>query len=522
MKELQNDRDFAEINLLEKFKGKGNAEESTITVGRAIDQDVSLYRTDVPTAAKAAVSRAHAELKYILEEDGNYSTYIRDVKSTNGTFVNSKRISNVFIQLNDGDEIIFGGNSAIKEGEDESEWKSQGKVLLRAFAFMYSLCDPAHMGEDRAGHSSAADQAQRLSQTYMKAAAEDTTAFSESQTKKARQLQDVPSPKAAHSSSSSSKPAVQSSSSSAHPKSMKLPEPQEFEKDEEEEDDDDEMDAGDAVDELEDEEEDDDDDDEDEPAPSKMKVPASFKSQAKPVKSSGGGSSFKGKHEPPPPIRAAASAATKALAASAMKKAVPVPSAKSSKADKDFGKKAVESAKAAKIRKLKESVEASKRAKEAAKNKNKPYKGAPSSSGKGGKVSKRIEDDDDDEEEEEGDEEEDEDEDEEEVEDEDNDDDEEEEEEEEEEDPRKKSAVKANATGKSPAGNAPPRASPQASGQPPKKMMKVDGGGSRTQSSSSSSNVDAPDFEFKFCAGCGRQYTSHVHRFCPACGMKRE
>ena len=78
MKELQSDRDFSEINLLEKFKVKGNSEESTITVGRAIDQDVSLYRTDVPTAAKAAVSRAHAELKYILEEDGNYSTYIRD------------------------------------------------------------------------------------------------------------------------------------------------------------------------------------------------------------------------------------------------------------------------------------------------------------------------------------------------------------------------------------------------------------------------------------------------------------
>lgn len=520
MKELQSDRNFSEINLLEKFKVKGNSEESTITVGRAIDQDVSLYRTDVPTAAKAAVSRAHAELKYILEEDGNYSTYIRDVKSTNGTFVNSKRISNVFIQLNDGDDIIFGGNSAIKEGEDESEWKSQGKVLLRAFAFMYSLCEGPQ--GDKAGHSSAADPAQRLSQTSIKAAAEDTTAISESQTKKARQLQDVSSPKAAHSSSSSSKPAVQSSSSSAHPKSMKLPEPQEFEKDEEEEEDydDDEMDAGDAVDELEDEEEDDDDDDEDESAPSKTKVPASLKLLAKPVKSSGGGSLFKGKLEPPPPIRAAASAATKALAASAMKKSVPVPSAKSSKADKDFGKKAVESAKAAKIRKLKESVEASKRAKEAAKNKNKPQKGA--SSGKGGKVSRRIEDDDDDEEEEEEDEEKDEDEDEE-VEDEDNDDDEgDEEEEEEEEDPRKKSAVKANATGKSPAGNAPPRASPQASGQPPKKMMKVDGGGSRTQSSSASSNVDAPDFEFKFCAGCGRQYTSHVHRFCPACGMKRE
>jgi pSer/pThr/pTyr-binding forkhead associated (FHA) protein len=521
LKVLERDKDFSEINLLEKFKVKGNSEESTITVGRAIDQDISLYRTDVPPAAKAAVSRAHAELKYILEEDGNYSTYIRDVKSTNGTFVNSKRISNVFIQLNDGDEIVFGGNSAIKEGEDESDWKLQGKVLLRAFSFSYSVSDRAQR-QDRSMNEPSSEPARRLSQTSLKAAAEDTTAISESQSKKARQLHEVPipslSPKAAIF-TSSPMPVIPSSSSSS--KVLKQSDHHELEKVDDEpddEEDDIEMDSRmfhTAIEDL----------DEIEIIPAKLKNPASLKLQAKAAKLSGAGSSLKSKFEPPPPIRAAASAATKALAAAALKKVAHLSSTKTSKAEKLAEKNAVKSVKDARLLKMREGLEASRRAKEASVSKVKSTKHVTSSTKKvkTSFVALESDDNEDDEEEKYGDDDNEEDEDNEDNEDEDDneeDEEEEEEEEEEEDDPRK---FAGKASGSKPSDFTSSRASLQASGQPPKKQMKVDGGGAKTTTSSSSrAKNDVPEFEFKFCAGCGRQYTSHVHRFCPECGMKRE
>ena len=55
--------------------------------------------------AEAGVSRKHAE---IVETEGEY--YLRDLKSTNGTFVNDKRLEDGDYLLKDGDSIRLGAS----------------------------------------------------------------------------------------------------------------------------------------------------------------------------------------------------------------------------------------------------------------------------------------------------------------------------------------------------------------------------------------------------------------------------
>ena len=71
----------------------------TTTLGRQAGNDV--------VVAEPGVSRQHAE---IVEAGAGY--YLRDLKSTNGTFVNSKRVADDDYLLRDGDSIRLGASTS--------------------------------------------------------------------------------------------------------------------------------------------------------------------------------------------------------------------------------------------------------------------------------------------------------------------------------------------------------------------------------------------------------------------------
>jgi hypothetical protein len=72
----------------------------TLFVGR--DSSFSMLGNILENEGYVKVSRKHAEL-YL--EDGKL--YVRDVGSTNGTFVNGQRIENRPISLSNGDQLSF-------------------------------------------------------------------------------------------------------------------------------------------------------------------------------------------------------------------------------------------------------------------------------------------------------------------------------------------------------------------------------------------------------------------------------
>lgn len=72
---------------------------SKLTVGRLGDNDVQLD--------EASVSSRHAEI-----EIGEAGAVLRDLDSTNGTFLNGDQVTGE-VALNEGDEIYFGGVRSI-------------------------------------------------------------------------------------------------------------------------------------------------------------------------------------------------------------------------------------------------------------------------------------------------------------------------------------------------------------------------------------------------------------------------
>ena len=76
-----------------------------LTIGRDVDNDVVLD--------DRRVSRRHAEIRLRL---GRYTLY--DLQSTNGTFVNARRVAEV--ALADGDRIVIGGSELVLRQEGPS------------------------------------------------------------------------------------------------------------------------------------------------------------------------------------------------------------------------------------------------------------------------------------------------------------------------------------------------------------------------------------------------------------------
>lgn len=92
-----------------------------IKIGRGADNDIIIDNS--------AISRHHAEIDV---EDGHY--IISDLNSTNGTFVNEKRIKER-LKLMDGDKIIVGKHTIVFESENKMEGKADiadfaGTVIL--------------------------------------------------------------------------------------------------------------------------------------------------------------------------------------------------------------------------------------------------------------------------------------------------------------------------------------------------------------------------------------------------------
>ena len=90
-----------ELRVLEPGADRRYEGLSPLTIGRA--PDVELVLTD------AEVSRRHAR----LETHGKY-VYVRDLESSNGTFLNGRRISSA-IEIRPGDEIDIGTTRVIVE-----------------------------------------------------------------------------------------------------------------------------------------------------------------------------------------------------------------------------------------------------------------------------------------------------------------------------------------------------------------------------------------------------------------------
>jgi DNA-binding CsgD family transcriptional regulator len=94
-------------------------DRSPFIIGRSDQCDVTLL--------DGSVSRKHAEISYRGEE-----LHIRDLKSTNGTFVDSSRIKGE-LQLSDGCEIHFGEiKFSVTHKEQRSDHDIDGTEFLKS------------------------------------------------------------------------------------------------------------------------------------------------------------------------------------------------------------------------------------------------------------------------------------------------------------------------------------------------------------------------------------------------------
>ena len=73
---------------------------SRATIGRDAGSDIIIH---IKTPDVKTVSRNHAE---ILKQSGDYC--IRDLGSTNGTYVNQEKVTDIPYKLKDGDHIRLG------------------------------------------------------------------------------------------------------------------------------------------------------------------------------------------------------------------------------------------------------------------------------------------------------------------------------------------------------------------------------------------------------------------------------
>jgi pSer/pThr/pTyr-binding forkhead associated (FHA) protein len=91
-----------EVRVLETGGERRFEGLSPLTIGRASEVELSLVDPEV--------SRRHAR----LETHGKH-VYVRDLDSSNGTFLNGRRISTSAIEIRPGDEIDVGTTRVIVE-----------------------------------------------------------------------------------------------------------------------------------------------------------------------------------------------------------------------------------------------------------------------------------------------------------------------------------------------------------------------------------------------------------------------
>lgn len=87
-----------ELNYQGKTLATYETENEQINVGRNRQNDIQIDNL--------AVSGSHAAIKKVMS-----TYYIEDLESTNGTFVNEKKIKKY--ELLDGDEVIIGKHSLV-------------------------------------------------------------------------------------------------------------------------------------------------------------------------------------------------------------------------------------------------------------------------------------------------------------------------------------------------------------------------------------------------------------------------
>lgn len=99
------------INRREKFNFK-------ILESYVLDGEISIGRSNKSDIVIQDPYLSHKHVLFFLEED---QCFIKDLKSTNGTFVNDEQIEEEAVLLNDGDKIHIGQLDFIFVNSDDNE-----------------------------------------------------------------------------------------------------------------------------------------------------------------------------------------------------------------------------------------------------------------------------------------------------------------------------------------------------------------------------------------------------------------
>jgi len=92
-------------------------------VGRARDVDINF--------PQSLVSKYHAQIRCLLDDDGA-RWEVRDMGSTNGTFINSKQMTEaIWYPVIDGDVLIFGSNeNIVKFSFDDDDTQNLAELAV--------------------------------------------------------------------------------------------------------------------------------------------------------------------------------------------------------------------------------------------------------------------------------------------------------------------------------------------------------------------------------------------------------